>query len=205
MARKGVILSGVTLAQEALTALNMPGASLLERAVNAAYEKRLAAAREVLIEAIKQEGIENVQFEEGDVDDLVQMMMRFAKAAEEGAARQNLKLLAQVIFGLKRNRAFEFDKFQACANVLETLTRDEILFLGGMYKFYTDNPGSADYRAFLASLAGTFEEPYAESLAAALSRTGMLLPASAWGSTNYAPTARLFEVCELARIQNPSS
>jgi hypothetical protein len=135
------------------------------------------------------------------------MMMRFSKAAEEGTARQNLKLLAQVIVGLKRNRTFEFDKFQACANVLETLTRDEILFLGRMYRFYTDNPEEKknDYRAFLNSLSGTFEIRQAEALAAALTRTGMLLPISAMGGTNYAPAPRLFEICELAQIEHTST
>ena len=201
---RDVVLSGVTLAKEALSVLHLPGASILEQYVNAAYEKRKAAAREILIDAIKREGVENLQFEEGDADELVQMMMRFAKAAEEGTARQNLKLLAQVIFGLKRNRTFEFDKFQAYANVLETLTRDEILFLGRMYRFYTDNPDKNDYRAFLASLSGTFETTQAESLAAALTRTGMLLPISAFGATNYAPAEHLFEICELAQVEHTS-
>jgi hypothetical protein len=119
------------------------------------------------------------------------MMMRFAKAAEEGTARQNLKLLAQVIFGLKRNRTFEFDKFQACANVLETLTRDEILFLG---HFLARGP-----------LSGTFDNLQAEALAAGLTRTGMLLPFSTLGSTNYAPAPRQFEICDLAQIDRAST
>lgn len=200
---KNLVLTGVMLAQETLSALGVPGASLLEKGVNAVYEKRRAAALDILIEAIKREGIVNLQFEEGEADDLVQMMMRFAKATEEGTARQNLKLLAQVIFGLKRNRAFEFDKFQACANVLETLTRDEILFLGRMYRFYTDNPGKNDYRAFLKSLSGTFENLQAEALAAGLTRTGVLLPISAFGTINYAPAPRLYEICQLAQIDHP--
>ena len=125
---KGVILTGATLAEEVLSALHWPGASILERAVTAALERRRAEVRNMLLEAIRREGIENLQFEEGEADDLVQMMMRFAKASEEGVARANLKLLAQVIIGLKRNHAFEFDKFQSCANVLEN-------FLSGMKSF----------------------------------------------------------------------
>lgn len=185
--------------------MHLPGASVLGRAVNAAYDKRRVAAQEILMEAIKREGIENLQFKEGDADDLVQMIMRFSKAAEAGTARQNLKLLAQVMVGLKRNRTFEFDKFQACANLLETLTRNEILFLGRMYGFYHDNPGKNDYRAFLDSLSETFEIREAEALAAALMRTGMLLPISAMGGTNYAPAPRLSEICELAEIEHTST
>lgn len=199
---RGVVLTGVTLAQEVLSALHLPGASILETMVNAAYERRRASAREIFIELIKREGTENLQFEEGEVDDLIQMMMRFAKAAEEGTARQNLRLLAQVIFGLKRNRIFEFDKFLACANVLESLTRDEILFLGRMYKFYTNNPERNDYRAFLASVSDMFDSKRAEALAAALTRTGMLLPVSAFGSINYTPGPRFYEICELAQVEH---
>ena len=129
------------------------------------------------------------------------MIMRFFKAAEEGTARQNLRFLAQVIVGLKKNSTFEFDKFQACVNVLETLTRDEILFLGRMYRYYTDNPGTNDFNAFQGSLSGTFESWQPAALAAALTRTGMLFPISAVGSTSYAPSPRLFEICELAQIE----
>ncbi len=158
MARgRDVALTGVMLAQEALSALHLPGSSALGRAVNAAYERRRAAARQILLEAIEREGVDNIQFEPEEMDDFVQMMMRFAKAAETGAARQNLKLLAQVIFGLKRNRAFEFDQFQACANVLETLTRDEIVFLGRMYQYYTTSSQGREFLGFLASISDTFE------------------------------------------------
>ena len=144
---KGVIFTGISLIQETLSALSLPGSAILERAVHAAYERRLRAARDVLLETIRREGVENFEFSEDDADDLIQMMMRYAKAAQEGAARQNLTLLAEVIVGLKKNRAFEFDKFQASANVLETLTRDEILFVGKMYRYWRANPEKSDYRA----------------------------------------------------------
>jgi hypothetical protein len=92
----------------------------------------------MMIETIKREGPENLQFDEDEVDEFVQMMLRFNKACLEGAAKESLRFVSQVIFGLKRNRTFEFDKFQLCTNVLEALTRDEIPFIGRMYKFLTD-------------------------------------------------------------------
>jgi hypothetical protein len=178
----------------------VPGSAILEKAVDAAYERRLRSARDVLIETIRHEGVESLAFSKDNADDLIQMMMRFAKAAQEGAARKNLKLLSEVIVGLKKNDDFRFDKFQLCANVLETLTKDEILFIGYMFSYYKKST-SNNFRAFLTSLSGTFNEQQGEALAAGLLRTGMLFPVSAWGTLSYSPTPRLFEICELAQIE----
>jgi len=73
-----------------------------------------------------------------------------------------------------------------------------------MYRFYKDNPKTNDFNAFLDSLSGAFERPEAFAVAAALTRTGMLLPISAVGSTSYAPAARLFQICELAQVEHAS-
>jgi hypothetical protein len=80
---KSVVLTGITLVQETLSALNLPGSAILEKAVNAAYERRLRAARDVLLEIIRREGIEGLEFTEDDADDLIEMMMRYAKAAQD--------------------------------------------------------------------------------------------------------------------------
>ena len=117
---EGLINTGVALVDAVLTIANLPGAGAFQLAVDAALKKRRAMARDILIEAIQREGVENVQFKDEDADEFIQMMLRFQKASEEGAARQNLKLLAQVIVGLKRNSTFQFDKFQTFANVLES-------------------------------------------------------------------------------------
>ena len=41
-----------------------------------------------------------------------------------------MRLLAQVIVGLKKNKALDPDKFRKWANTLEQLTRDELIVLG---------------------------------------------------------------------------
>jgi len=40
---------------------------------------------------------------------------------EKGTAKENLDLLSNVIVGLKRNRLFEFDRFQKWCTILEWL------------------------------------------------------------------------------------
>jgi hypothetical protein len=46
-----------------------------------------------------------VQFDPQDIDPLIDVIMRFSKAVADGAAQENLRLLAQVIAGLKKNKA----------------------------------------------------------------------------------------------------
>jgi hypothetical protein len=83
-----------------------------------------------LIEEVSKGSPEPINFTESDTDPLIEIIYRFSKAAADGAARENLRLLAQVIAGLKRNKALEPDKFRKWANILEQLTRDELMVIG---------------------------------------------------------------------------
>ena len=141
---------------------------------------------------------EDITFGESDADELVQMLMRFWRAAETGAARQNLELLSKVILGLKRNSTLEFDRFQTYANVLEALTRDEILAVGKIYNF--SKSGKFQGNMVQRELEKSFDADKVHSLQAALTRTGLLIPVSAFGGLNYLPSKSLHELCELAGI-----
>ncbi|MBM0204055.1 hypothetical protein JNW90_13745 [Micromonospora sp. STR1s_5] len=199
---KEVGLWGATAVSDTMSFFNIPGSSMVQKSVEAAYERRTKAAQDVLLEMLSKHGPQTLDdLPEGEMDDLIQMLMRYGKAAMEGAARENLRLLAAVIAGLKRNRALSFDKFQECANVLETLTRDEILFLGHFYRHRKANPGKNDYNAFRKEAEQVFGKDRFESVAAGLVRTGMLLPIAALSGSNiYVPSERFFTVCELAEI-----
>ena len=92
---RNIVLWGATAIQETLSAFSIPGSSVLEKAVDAAYERRRNAAQEVLLQKLSQEGPGSFDDLAPDqIDELIQMLMRYGKAAEEGAARQNLSLLA---------------------------------------------------------------------------------------------------------------
>lgn len=96
--------AGVTaIVSDLLAALGIPGSSTLGLAVSRASERRKRAAIDLLIEEVAKGKTEDIKFANEDADELVQMLLRFSSAVDVGAARQNLRLLAQVIFGLKRN------------------------------------------------------------------------------------------------------
>jgi hypothetical protein len=116
-------------------------------------------------------------------------------AVSKGTARRNLRLMSQVVVGLKRNRLFEFDNFQRWANVLETLTRDEILVLGSAYRLLKQGvqdqlAGRREAVVWVGLQNELVPQPFKtkidlEAVCAALARTGLVTPMSAYGGMVY--------------------
>jgi hypothetical protein len=76
----------------------------------------------------------------------------------------------------------------------------QILFIGSAYRVKSSStPQSPPFwGALRAQLANTFDKDEIESLAAALTRTGLIIPIGAMSDTNYLPTERLSQLGELA-------
>jgi hypothetical protein len=129
--------------------------------------------------------------------ELVQMLLRFSSAVDGGAAHKNLRLLAQVIFGLKRNKTFEYDKFSKWANILQTLTRSEILFLGAAYRLMNE-PRNEFWNKLRESLSSNFSFDELHEVAESLTRTGLILPIPALGGMHYVASPGLKELGQLA-------
>jgi hypothetical protein len=142
-------------------------------------------------------------------DPFIEIIYRFSKAAADGAARDNLRLLAQVIAGLKKNKALEPDKFRKWANTLEQLTRDELIVIGKSIALRRAlgpdgthlTPGEF-WKQLRATLETSGYQPNEiEPLCASLGRTGLLLSASAYGGMIYLPTPWLDELEPLADVE----
>jgi hypothetical protein len=193
--------AGVTaIASDLMAALGIPGSSTLGLAVKRALERRRRTAIDLLIEEVAKGKTEGIEFTNEDADELVQMLLRFSSAVDAGAARQNLRLLAQVIFGLKRNKKFEYDKFSKWANILQTLTRNEILFLGAAYHIMNETPDEF-WKKIRENLSSNFSSDECNEVAAALTRTGLILPGSAFGALAYIASPALKELGQLAEIE----
>jgi hypothetical protein len=189
------------LIRDALSALHVPGGETLGHLVEQEIEKRNLESFKAILEELAKGAEENVVFEKDDVQPFVQMTLRLLEAVNRGAARRNLRLLAQVIIGLKRNRAFEFDRFQKWATVLESLTRDEILVLGKTLEIMK-GPGHVWSLLVDRLVPQTFKtNAQLASVCARLLRTGLLLPNPALGTLTYGPTDDLKELGELAELE----
>jgi len=179
-------LAVVAIIKDLLHTLHLPGAETLGALVEKEIEERNRAIFNILLQELQKVRDDDVTFEENDVHDFVQMVLRLDDAVSKGTARRNLRLMSQVLVGLKRNRLFEFNNFQRWANVLEALTRDEILVLAAAYRLIKG--GVADvWQALNKELVpDTFKTDVdLQAVCAALARTGLVLPMSAWGGMVY--------------------
>jgi len=113
-----------------------------------------------------------------------------------------------VIAGLKRNKALEPDKFRKWCNILEQLTRDELMVIGKAIAIRREIIGAGpdapnDFWERLKSELEASRYPANEidSLCASISRTGLLVPVSAWGAMVYMPTPWLEKLGTLADLE----
>jgi hypothetical protein len=185
MPKSEKVQGAMAIVEDVLHALHLPGARTLGALIEKEIKERNKQTFEMLLEEMKKGRDEGVTFEENDAHDFVQMVLRLSDAAEKGTARRNLRLLAQVIVGLKRNQLFQFDNFQRWATVLETLTRDEILLLGTVYRLMKgkEHPWEALKHELVPQTFKTQGD--LEAICASLMRTGLMIPASAFSGMAY--------------------
>jgi hypothetical protein len=198
---------GAAIAGDILSMFGLPGGNTLVQIAQGLLDKKRREATEILISEMSNGHHGHINFDEHDVDPLIDIILRFSKAVADGAAKENLRLLAQVIAGLKKKKALEGDKFQRWCGILENLTRDELLVIGIGYsirkKIETDktiDPGSfgpqLQYR--LDQAGYTREE--SRALFASVSRTGLLVPVSI-PALQYVSTPWLEQLGELANLE----
>ncbi|MBB3461962.1 hypothetical protein [Rhizobium sp. BK377] len=208
IATSGGVPFGVAIAAEVLSAIQVPGGSVLADFVDRYQEKKRAEARDLLIEEISAGRHGPVDFDADDMDPFIAATLRFAKAVEIGAAHENLKLLAQVIAGLKRNKALSADTFMRWAGVLEGMTRDELMMLGMAYRaqrIYEQAQQGENATVWPQLISSMTNAGYSAgeiaSLAACVSRYGLLTLSTGFGGVaGYEPSSWLMELGELADL-----
>lgn len=115
------------VAADVISVMGVPSTAL-RSLLGKFIEKRMEQAFKILLEELKKGKIdENTAASE---DEKISIIYRYGLAAKEGAARKNLRLLAQVICGLARNNRLYTDEFHKYANVLSLLTKDQIYIIG---------------------------------------------------------------------------
>ncbi|NPU12053.1 hypothetical protein HL666_14875 [Bradyrhizobium sp. 83002] len=199
---------GTAIVSDLLSLAQVPGGSVLGKLGDRYLEQRRAEAAKILIEELSKGSSEPINFAESDVDPMIEITYRFAKAVADGAAKENLRLLAQVIAGLKRNKALDPDKFRKWANILEQLTRDELMLIGKAIairrKITAAGIGAPnDFWQQLTSemTAGRYSRDEINSLCTAVCRTGLLIQLSALSDVYYTAMPWLDELAALADVE----
>ncbi len=198
-----------SVAADIMSALGLPGSNTVQTLVNAHLMKRRAEAQEMLLHELRNGYHGFVEAGGEDQDELLSVMIRFTRSVEEGIARDNLRLLAQIIAGLKKNRALQADNFARWSGILENLDRDQLLVVGAAYVFDRDTklpPLYDDERNFWGPFLGHmeprgFSRSELEMVCASLAQAGLFLGASAWGGMAYDVTERLRKLGKLANLE----
>ena len=192
-----------------LSALGLPGGNSLQKVVDGVLEKRRQAAREALVEELRNGYHGSTAFEAADAEPLIGIMMRYHRAAEEGTARDNLRLLAQIIAGLKKHRSLSFDRFARWSRVVEEMTRDQLLVAGaavmhdqGKLSSPASDNSKPFWSGFVSLMQGRgFEERELRLICAGLAVHGLLRFVSGFDDGFYEPTPWLRELGELSDIE----
>lgn len=129
--------------------------------------KRHQVLREVIASEFRQGN-----FDHADEDEFVSICYRLIRDAEEGLAKNNLRLLARVINGMAEKNELKAPSFLRYATILSSLTDKEVRILAVMvqYKDYIHQPKTEDQRH--AALQTVTKQ--AEGHLQALMRTGLV-------------------------------
>jgi len=113
-------------------AFMIPGGSTISVAIQQVFKKRLDTAREILLEEIK-DGNKNMA-DAAELEEIAAIIYRYGRAAQEGAAKSNLRLLANVIAGQIKLSNLNANKFLYYADIISSLKIEEIQLLGIMVR-----------------------------------------------------------------------
>lgn len=96
------------------------------------WRGRHEAAREVLLTELRAGNISLIDAKHHD--EFVAVWLRYSRAAHEGAARTNLRLLARIISGMLVHSELIADEFLYYADTLAGLRRPELMVLGVLHR-----------------------------------------------------------------------
>jgi len=124
-------------AVDLLQALDFTPAGTLVATANLALKrlvkKRGERARKIVLEEMRRGARDPIEV--ANADEFVAMAFRYSRAASEGAARINLRLMAKVMRSQVVDPACFASDFLAYADLISSLRRDEIIYLGTMLKW----------------------------------------------------------------------
>ena len=127
-------------------------------------ERRRKEALEILLSEIRKGDFQKVnEFE------AVSIIERYMRDAMEGTARNNLKIMAQVIRGMSASDSLQSSLFLRYASILASLSAEEIQVLGIIAR-----QNERCYESAKAALLTVFSEEHCKQILQSLIRTGLV-------------------------------
>lgn len=152
--------------------------------------RRRALAREIIVRRIAKGSLHAALD-----DDTFSAMLVYIRAAEEGAARQNLEAIADYLARSMAEPEFAPNEFKRHARHLADLSYDECMALALFIESCRKSAPGHEWEFALKKAAkrGSYFESSRDfsMVISSLVRTGWVSPVSAYGGTNYVPTKAL--------------
>lgn len=122
----------IALAEELI-----PFASTVHAGVKAYHKRKLDEAREVLLDALLNGEVDLSRIDP-NADEVIGTFWRYYLARQKGAQTRNLKILANYIVGQIKCGSCDAEEFDALANRVESLSREELAVLAALYRRRTE-------------------------------------------------------------------
>ncbi len=205
--RLPVLLSAI--ASDILTGYMAGGAATIGAVSGLALadlmKRRAETARDILLSEMRRGDKSIVEVQ--DVEPLVAILYRFSRAAQEGTARLNLRLMAKVIAGQAHIGNFRADEFLYYAGLLASLRREEIILIATLQRLREDpeilaldegeRAGSAQKKAIEGLVPAVFKSAGEfKAVANATLRTGLVVAGTGWGGGMIHQTSPLMDRLE---------
>lgn len=131
------------------TDLVAPGAAAAMSVVGKYLLRRFNETREVVRSELRHTGATKEDFE--DADQFAAGALRLARAARDQVADENIRLLVQAMAGLARRQKLWADDFLKYADILASLSHDEIVVIGA---FMTEDARKLSYAVLSSNQNG---------------------------------------------------
>jgi hypothetical protein len=198
-----------TLATELWSAAGRVRGAGLSAALNRVLEWRLEDAAEILDSELQQ--VKRRLSRVGEVEEAAGMVLRYIRAAEEGTAAINLRIMAKVIRGLASGSRLQSCHFLRYAEAIAPLTAEEIFIISALYEKTVelerqgltrdrDNQAWAMTTEELVPLMFDDEQSLAEVTLTA-SRTGLVTKAGPFKLGPFCVTPLLNDLARLASLR----
>jgi len=184
----------------------------LGEALAQVLRRRGEAAREILQQQLARAEI-NIA-DSADRDEAAAMVFGYIEAARQGAARRNLRMLAEIMSKKLATPPIYASEFLRWSRLLADLGPEEIITLARFHEVHHDGafdkgPGPKDLDGLTKKLEQMLVEVGAaknsldvQSILGALQRTGLIVySAGGFGGAWHLPTPRLDELLKLVNIE----
>ena len=175
----------------------------LDGAIRRILKRRLSAAREILMQELDSGGIDLDEATESD--ECATMIFEYARAAQHGAARRNLRLLAQVMRGTLMTKPLYPNEFMRWSKILSDLSREEIILLATLQKFQSDpknqNPRLSTQNELVGRDKVFPNEEEFNATAYALLRTGLIILLNPFGGLSFRASPLVDKLIKFANIE----